>query len=127
MSQKTVPVGFGLVTIGSEILDGRIQDSHFETTRSIANGHFLPGFPSMAEPMTAWVLDTYCERGNNRFTRTLVVQGAREADLLPLMEKFIEEHPAVTLSSLPRFVECGSEVHLGRSAEQNACVHLPAL
>jgi molybdopterin-biosynthesis enzyme MoeA-like protein len=223
MYQKTVPFGFGLIIIGSEILDGRIRDRHFENTRkllsernhqlrysmilideqglileklkwammryepffccggigstpddytrfcaaeaaglplefheegvdilkkrfgkratpprlkmvefpkgarlipnpvnqvpgfSIANGHFLPGFPSMAEPMTAWVLDTYYERGNDRFMRTLVLEGAREADLVPIMEEFIEEHPAVTFSSLPKFVEGGTEVHLGLS------------
>jgi len=223
MSQKTVPIGFGLIIIGSEILDGRIQDRHFENTRrllnernhqlkyvmvlvdepglileqlkwamarpepffccggigptpddytrlcaaeaagltlefheegvkilkkrfgeradiarlrmvefpqgarlipnpfnqvpgfSIANGYFLPGFPSMAEPMAAWVLDTYHERGDERFTRTLILPGAREADLVALMEAFIEEHPALTLSSLPKFVEGGTEVHLGLS------------
>ena len=27
----------------------------------ILNGHFLPGFPNMAEPMAAWVLDTLYE------------------------------------------------------------------
>lgn len=69
----------------------------------------------MAEPMTAWVLDTYYERGKDRVTRTLVLRGAREADLVPLMEEFIERHAAVTLSSLPKFVEGGTEVHLGLS------------
>jgi len=44
-----------------------------------------------------------------------VLQGAREADLVPIMEEFIEEHPAVTFSSLPKFIEGGTEVHLGLS------------
>ena len=61
------------------------------------------------------MLDTYYERGNDRFTRTLVLQGAREADLVPIMEEFIEAHPAVIFSSLPKFVEGGTEVHLSLS------------
>ena len=77
---------------------------------SIANGHFLPGFPSMAEPMTIWVLDTYYEKGEARVRRTLNLPGAREADLVPFMEAFIKSHPALSFSSLPRFVKGGTEV-----------------
>ncbi|MFH1489085.1 MAG: molybdopterin-binding protein, partial [Pseudomonadota bacterium] len=80
---------------------------------SIANGHFLPGFPSMAEPMTEWVLETYYERGEVRVRRTLVLPGAREADLVPLMEAFIALHPDLSFSSLPKFVKGGTEVDLG--------------
>ncbi|MFH1489012.1 MAG: molybdopterin-binding protein [Pseudomonadota bacterium] len=80
---------------------------------SIANGHFLPGFPSMAEPMTEWVLETYYERGEIRISRTLVLPGAREADLVPLMEAFIASHPDLSFSSLPKFVKGGTEVDLG--------------
>jgi len=182
MPKEPAPIGFGLIIIGSEILDGRIQDKHFENTQrimgernhtlrysmilvddpvlileklkwamkrpepffccggigatpddytrqcaakaagvslefheegleilrnrpgfemtpsrmmmvefpegsvlvpnpvnqipgfSIANGHFIPGFPSMAEPMTAWVLDTYFEAGKATVSRTLILK-----------------------------------------------------
>ena len=81
---------------------------------SLADGHFLPGFPSMAEPMTAWVLDTYYEPGEPTIHRAVVVP-AREADLTPLMEDFVRTHPSLTLSSLPKYVEGGTEVKLGIS------------
>lgn len=223
MSQKSIPTGFGLIIIGTEIMDGRITDSHFQNTRglldernhtlrysmilvddpqlileklkwamarpepffccggigatpddytrqcaaeaagvslehheegvkilknrvgfeatparlkmvefpkgaklvpnpinqvpgfSIADGHFLPGFPSMAEPMAAWVVDTYYGRGAARISRTLLLPGAREGDLVHLMEAFIETHPGLSFSSLPRFVEGGTEVRIGLS------------
>jgi len=221
MSKKIVAKGFGLIIIGSEILDGRVQDSHFTNARrlmaernhsltytmtlvdeprlitdqlkwamsrtepffccggigatpddytrqcaaeaagvplayhregvkilerrfgkestpsrlklvefpenanlipnpvnqvpgfSINNAHFLPGFPSMAEPMTEWVLDAYYEKGKKTVTRTLLLPGARESEIVPLMNAFIPKYPTITLSSLPKFVERGTEVHLG--------------
>jgi molybdopterin-biosynthesis enzyme MoeA-like protein len=222
MKRKRVQGGFGLIIVGSEILDGRIQDKHFQNTRqllrernhilkyamvladrpalileqlkwamarpepffcfggigstpddytrpcaaeaaglslqhhpegvrilekrlgsnltearlnlvlfpkdaslipnpvnqipgfSLGDGHFLPGFPSMAQPMTAWVLDTYYETGEVTIHRAFSVP-AREADLTPLMEDFVRTHPSLTLSSLPKYVEGGTEVKLGIS------------
>ncbi len=223
---KTAPSGFGLIIIGSEILDGRIQDRHFENTRrllhvrnhslvysmilsdepslileklkwamgrvepffccggigstpddytrqcaalaagvplelhaegveilkrrpgfpltparlkmvefpkgaelipnpvnqvpgfTIENGHFVPGFPSMAEPMTAWVLDTLYEPGMPKVSRTLILPGAREGDLVPFMETFTAAYPEVIFSSLPKFVEGGTEVRIGLSGPE---------
>ena len=224
---KRAPSGFGLIIVGSEILDGRIQDRHFENTRrllhsrnhaltysmilsdepvlileelvwamgrgepffccggigstpddytrqcaaraaglplalhpegveilknrpsfpltparmrmvefpkgaelipnpvnqvpgfTLGNGHFLPGFPSMAEPMTAWVLDTLYEPGEPKISRTLLLPGAREGDLVPFMEAFTAAHPKVTFSSLPKFVQGGTEVHIGLSGPED--------
>ena len=81
---------------------------------SLGDGHFLPGFPSMAEPMTAWVLDTYYEPGVVTSHRAFVVP-AREADLTPLMEEFVRSHPSLIFSSLPKYVPGGTEVKLGIS------------
>jgi molybdopterin-biosynthesis enzyme MoeA-like protein len=80
---------------------------------TIANGHFLPGFPSMALPMAAWVLDNGYAHGEERVTRTLVLPGAREGDLVGLMEAFTAAHPELGFSSLPHFVTGGTEVDLG--------------
>lgn len=79
----------------------------------VANGHFLPGFPEMAEPMMEWVLDTWYEPGEVRIARSLVLPGCKEADLVDLMTSFIADHPGVTFSSLPMFTETGTEVHFG--------------
>jgi molybdopterin-biosynthesis enzyme MoeA-like protein len=80
---------------------------------SISNGHFLPGFPSMAAPMTEWVLDNYYLSGEARIDRAIILPGAREADLVPMMEAFIKTHPELVFSSLPRFVDKGTEVCIG--------------
>jgi molybdopterin-biosynthesis enzyme MoeA-like protein len=80
---------------------------------SINNGHFLPGFPRMVEPMAAWILDTYYEMGEKKITRTLILEGARESKIIPLMNEFNAGHHRISLSSLPKFVGKGTEVHLG--------------
>ena len=86
----------------------------------IGNGHFLPGFPEMAHPMTAWVLDTWYAPGVEKIARALRLPGAREADLVDLMEAFIAAHPDVTFSSLPAFTATGTEVKLGISGAREA-------
>ena len=35
MLEKRTPTAFGLIIVGSEILDGRIQERHFENTRKL--------------------------------------------------------------------------------------------
>jgi len=84
---------------------------------SIGNGHFMPGFPAMARPMMAWVLETYYEKGCEQAAVTYVAVGIREADLCDLMEQFVSDHPAVSFSSLPIAMPRGGgyELHLGVS------------
>jgi molybdopterin-biosynthesis enzyme MoeA-like protein len=66
--------------------------------------HFLPGFPVMAWPMIEWVLDTLYP---HRFVtgawteRSVIVFGAMEATLTPLMEAIEQAHPLVKVFSLP--------------------------
>jgi molybdopterin-biosynthesis enzyme MoeA-like protein len=79
----------------------------------IRNGHFLPGFPQMAGPMMRWVLQTWYELGQEQVAACLTLRGAKEADLVRLMERFISTHPEVTFSSLPAFTDTGTEVELG--------------
>jgi molybdopterin-biosynthesis enzyme MoeA-like protein len=71
----------------------------------IANGYFLPGFPEMAAPMMAWVLDNCYMPGEERASYAVVVRGCREADLVGTMEAFMAANPEVSFSSLPRFGE----------------------
>lgn len=65
----------------------------------------VPGFPEMAWPMLAWVLDhplrhLHCAEPAVEFS--LRVMGtAGEGDLLDLMEAVLVEFPGISLSSLP--------------------------
>ena len=64
---------------------------------------FLPGFPVMAWPMVEWVLDTHYAdhfRQGAWKEQSVIVFGAMEATLTPLMES-IEQDFAVKVFSLP--------------------------
>ncbi len=65
--------------------------------------YFVPGFPVMAHPMMAWVLDRYPQlhREVQTLERSLIVQGAMEASLTPLMERIEAEFAGIKVFSLP--------------------------
>ena len=85
-----------------------------------ANGgavHFVPGFPVMAWPMLEWVLDTHYQSNFLRDAwqeNSVIVYGAMEATLTPLMER-IENTHAVKVFSLPSVdhPEYGRHIDLG--------------
>ncbi|MCU0941080.1 MAG: molybdopterin-binding protein [Hydrogenophaga sp.] len=65
--------------------------------------HFVPGFPVMAWPMVEWVLDqryAHLQQASARQERSVIVMGAMEAALTPLMEQIEARHP-VKVFSLP--------------------------
>ncbi len=82
--------------------------------------HFVPGFPVMAWPMIEWVLDTcYPQRpaagsGVAR-ERSVIVHGAMEAALTPLMERIEARWPGLKVFSLPSVdhPELGAHIELG--------------
>ena len=66
--------------------------------------HFLPGFPVMAWPMMAWVLDTHYPHLHQKsayIEKSIIVSGSMEATLTPLMEAIESEHAGVKVFSLP--------------------------
>ena len=66
--------------------------------------HFVPGFPVMAWPMMQDKLDTYCQTWGaapKRIERSVIVFGAMEATLTPLMESIEFQHANVKVFSLP--------------------------
>ncbi len=71
---------------------------------SVGRVHFVPGFPVMAWPMMEWVLDTqyaHWFRRNARIEKSVIVMGAMEATLTPLMEAIERDHAGVKVFSLP--------------------------
>lgn len=84
---------------------------------SVGQVHFVPGFPVMAWPMVEWVLDTHCQKffhANVHEERSVIVFGAMEATLTPLMEDLERAH-AVKVFSLPSVdhAEYGKHIELG--------------
>ncbi len=66
--------------------------------------HFVPGFPVMAHPMIEWVLDTHyagLHHASPTQEHSLIVYGAMEASLTPLMLAIEREHAGVRVFSLP--------------------------
>ena len=71
---------------------------------SIGHVHFVPGFPVMAWPMIEWVLDQqypHLFRDQAYVEKSVIVFGAMEAALTPLMEAIERDHPGVKVFSLP--------------------------
>jgi molybdopterin-biosynthesis enzyme MoeA-like protein len=71
---------------------------------SCGSVHFVPGFPVMAWPMMEWVLDTHARHLQGsavQIERSVIVFGAMEAALTPLMEAIEAQHAGVKVFSLP--------------------------
>ncbi len=80
--------------------------------------HFVPGFPVMAWPMIESVLDTAYAHLFKRaawIEKSVIVFGAMEATLTPLMETIESQHAGVKVFSLPSVdhPEYGRHIELG--------------
>jgi len=79
---------------------------------------FVPGFPVMAWPMIEWVLDTHFRHlhvGPSTQERSVIVFGAMEAALTPLMEAIEREFAGIKVFSLPSVdhPDWGRHIELG--------------
>ena len=84
--------------------------------------HFVPGFPVMAWPMMQDKLDVYCQTWGAapvRTERSVIVLGAMEATLTPLMEAIELKFPGVKVFSLPSVdhPQWGRHIELGVKGE----------
>jgi len=87
----------------------------------IGTVYFVPGFPVMAHPMMEWVLDQRhadLHQSVGMRERSLIVSGAMEASLTPLMERIEAEHPGIKVFSLPSVdhPQWGRHIELGVKA-----------
>ncbi len=83
-----------------------------------AGVYFVPGFPVMAWPMIEWVLENHY-RGyfstGSWIERSVIVFGAMEATLTPLMERIERDYAGIKVFSLPSVdhPEYGRHIELG--------------
>ena len=95
--------------------------------------HFVPGFPVMAWPMLAWVLDTHYAdwfQTGRRLEKSVIVMGAMEATLTPLMEQLEQQFAGVKVFSLPSVdhPEFGRHIELGVKGDPDlVALAFPAL
>ena len=85
---------------------------------SVRDVHFVPGFPVMAWPMIEWVLDeryAHLQGGPRAAERSVIVFGAMEASLTPLMEAIEAQFADVKVFSLPSVdhPQWGRHIELG--------------
>ncbi|KPK04545.1 MAG: hypothetical protein AMJ64_13375 [Betaproteobacteria bacterium SG8_39] len=82
---------------------------------SVADHHFVPGFPQMAWPMIEWVLDTkYAQLvDRDRWQEgSILVLEAGESQLIGVMEQVGADFPGVKVFSLPSMGAAGERRHV---------------
>ena len=112
-------LNMGVFPEGAQIIPNPYNKIPGFSCKGAAKGavHFVPGFPVMAHPMVEWVLDTYYPAHFQQDAwqeNSLIVFGAMEAALTPLMEHIEQAHP-VKVFSLPSVdhPEYGRHIELG--------------
>ena len=90
---------------------------------SCGDHHFLPGFPEMAWPMMAWVLDSKYPHFFNRVPSTeeiIVIHEAGESHLIDAMNRIVSGFPTTKLSSLPQHLPSGRIIELSIRGDPDA-------
>ena len=99
-------LNMGVFPVGATIIPNPYNKIAGFTSQGAGQGvvHFLPGFPVMAWPMMAWVLDTHYPhlfQHEAWLEKSVVVYGSMEATLTPLMEALERDFVGVKVFSLP--------------------------
>ena len=82
---------------------------------TVGSHHFVPGFPVMAWPMIAWVLDNLYSHLFNQQARSehaVLVYEQAESRLTPLMELLEAQYPLVKVFSLPSVGSASTRRHI---------------
>jgi molybdopterin-biosynthesis enzyme MoeA-like protein len=109
----------GVFPVGAKIIPNPYNKiPGFYSERDSGCVYFVPGFPVMAWPMMEWVLDTHYRAYFDTSAwqeRSVIVFGAMEATLTPLMQTLERDHPGVKVFSLPSVdhPQFGRHIELG--------------
>ncbi len=108
-------LNMGVFPLGAQIIPNPYNKIAGFSVRDV---HFVPGFPVMAWPMIEWVLDeryAHLHRVQRDVERSLIVFGAMEASLTPLMEDIEARFAGVKVFSLPSVdhPQWGRHIELG--------------
>lgn len=97
----------GMFPEGAEIIPNpfnKIAGFSVRPNQGDGGVYFVPGFPVMAWPMIEWVLDqryAHLHRSQVQHERSVIVFGAMESALTPLMEQIEAQFAGVKVFSLP--------------------------
>ena len=128
-------LNMGVFPIGASIIPNPYNKIAGFTCQGAGGGvvHFVPGFPVMAWPMIEWVLDTHYAHLFQQAAwveQSIIIFGAMEATLTPLMEAIERDFHGVKVFSLPSVdhPEYGRHIELGVKGEPDAVAQAyPAL
>ncbi len=128
-------LNMGVIPVGAQIIPNPYNKIPGFTCAGAARGavHFVPGFPVMAWPMVEWVLDTlypHCHRQLAYQEKSVIVFGAMEAALTPLMESLEAAHPGIKVFSLPSVdhPQYGRHIELGvKGKPEDVALAYPAM
>jgi molybdopterin-biosynthesis enzyme MoeA-like protein len=82
---------------------------------TLGTHHFVPGFPVMAAPMIAWVLDNLYPQLFNQHPRSeqsVLLFGTAESAIAPLMEQIEAAFAPVKAFSLPSVGDAATRAHI---------------
>ncbi len=99
-------LNMGVFPLGAQLIPNPYNKIPGFSCTAPAGGtvHFVPGFPVMAWPMVEWVLEQHYRHLFHQAPQTehsLLVYGAMEAALTPMMVQIEQNHPQVRVFSLP--------------------------
>ena len=108
-------LNMGVFPVGAEIIPNPYNKI---AGFSVGTVHFVPGFPVMAWPMIEWVLDNRHKSLHQAAAwveKSVIVFGAMEATLTPLMEDIERDYQGAKVFSLPSVdhPEYGRHIELG--------------
>ncbi len=108
-------LNMGVFPVGAEIIPNPYNKI---AGFSVGTVHFVPGFPVMAWPMVEWVLDSKYKNLHQAaawIEKSVIVFGAMEAALTPLMEDIERDYQGSKVFSLPSVdhPEYGRHIELG--------------
>jgi molybdopterin-biosynthesis enzyme MoeA-like protein len=94
-------LNMGMFPVGAQIIPNPYNKIAGFTLGTV---HFVPGFPVMAWPMIEWVLDNLYPQHHQKsawIEKSVIVFGAMEATLTPLMEDIERDFAGAKVFSLP--------------------------
>jgi molybdopterin-biosynthesis enzyme MoeA-like protein len=127
-------LNMGVFPLGAEIIPNPYNKiPGFSCSAGEGALHFVPGFPVMAWPMMAWLLDTryaHLHQKSPYAEKSVIVLGSMEAVLTPLMLEIEAAFSGVKVFSLPSVdhPEHGRHIELGvKGAPEAVALAYPAM
>jgi molybdopterin-biosynthesis enzyme MoeA-like protein len=128
-------LNMGVFPAGAQIIPNPYNKIPGFTCAGLSAGavHFVPGFPVMAWPMVEWVLDNayaHLHRKQAHVEKSVIVFGAMEAALTPLMLRLETDFSGIKVFSLPSVdhPQYGRHIELGvKGSPADVALAYPAM